>query len=203
MSVDRPEQLIDPVCGMTVNVAKAEANDLLLEHEGRWYAFCRSGCRRAFLEDPAEYVAAAEQAAGARRRSRFVAGPVRRPGPAGDRRGDASLVRGLLLLPGRHLSRDQGPARRRARRRRLRPCRSGSARSPRLPRRPSPRRTPELCSLLPGTGHDDRRNQYLTFALGAVDGPGEGGVGWLHDNGDGTTNVTDFVVPLPARWPGR
>ena len=63
MSVDRPEQLIDPVCGMTVNVAKAEANDLLLEHEGRWYAFCRSGCKRAFLEEPAEYVAAAEQAA--------------------------------------------------------------------------------------------------------------------------------------------
>lgn len=65
MSVDRPEQLIDPVCGMTVNVAKAEANDLLLEHEGRWYAFCRSGCKRAFLEEPAEYVAAAEQAAAA------------------------------------------------------------------------------------------------------------------------------------------
>lgn len=63
MSVDRPEQLIDPVCGMTVNVANAEANDLLLEHEGRWYAFCRSGCKRAFLEESAEYVAAAEQAA--------------------------------------------------------------------------------------------------------------------------------------------
>ena len=63
MSVDRPEQLIDPVCGMTVTVAKAEAADLLLEHEGRWYAFCRSGCKRAFLEEPGEYVAAAEQAA--------------------------------------------------------------------------------------------------------------------------------------------
>lgn len=63
MSVDRPEQLIDPVCGMTVDVARAEANGLLLEHEERWYAFCRSGCRRAFLEEPAEYVAAAEQAA--------------------------------------------------------------------------------------------------------------------------------------------
>ena len=61
--VDRPEQLIDPVCGMTVNVVRAEASDLLVEHEGRWYAFCRSGCRRAFLEEPAEYVAAAEQAA--------------------------------------------------------------------------------------------------------------------------------------------
>ena len=62
MSVDRPEKLIDPVCGMTVDVAKAEANDLLVEREGRWYAFCRSGCMRAFLEDPAGFVADAEQA---------------------------------------------------------------------------------------------------------------------------------------------
>ena len=35
MSVDRPAQLSDPVCGMTVDVARADANDLLLEHEGR------------------------------------------------------------------------------------------------------------------------------------------------------------------------
>lgn len=40
MSVDRPEQLIDPVCGMTVNVATAEANDLLLEGMRRWYESC-------------------------------------------------------------------------------------------------------------------------------------------------------------------
>ena len=63
MSVDRPEKLVDPVCGMTVDVAKAELHDLLVEREGRWYAFCRSACMRAFLEDPAGYVAQAEQAA--------------------------------------------------------------------------------------------------------------------------------------------
>jgi len=62
----RPTKLIDPVCGMTVDVAAAEAAGLLLEHEGRTYAFCGSGCRRAFLEEPATSVAKAEaaQAAG-------------------------------------------------------------------------------------------------------------------------------------------
>ena len=62
MQAERPTQLIDPVCGMTVDVARAEAAGLLLEHEGRTYAFCRPGCRRAFVESPAEHVAAAETA---------------------------------------------------------------------------------------------------------------------------------------------
>ena len=63
MMTDRPAQLIDPVCGMTVNVAGAEAAGLLLEHEDRTYGFCRDGCRRAFLEGPAAYIAKAEAAA--------------------------------------------------------------------------------------------------------------------------------------------
>jgi YHS domain-containing protein len=58
----RPAKLIDPVCGMTVDVAAAEAGGLLLEHEGRTYAFCGSGCRHAFLEEPATYAANAEAA---------------------------------------------------------------------------------------------------------------------------------------------
>ena len=62
MQAERPTQLIDPVCGMTVDVARAEAAGLLLEHEGRTYAFCRPGCRRAFVESPSEHVAAAEAA---------------------------------------------------------------------------------------------------------------------------------------------
>lgn len=60
MQAERPIQLIDPVCGMTVDVTRAEAAGLLLEHEDRTYGFCRSGCRAAFVEDPAEYVARAE-----------------------------------------------------------------------------------------------------------------------------------------------
>ena len=65
MQAERPAQLIDPVCGMTVDVARAEAAGLLLEHEGRTYAFCRSGCHRAFVAGPDEYVARAETAAAA------------------------------------------------------------------------------------------------------------------------------------------
>ena len=62
MQAERPTQLIDPVCGMTVDVGRAEAAGLLLEHEDRTYGFCRSGCRAAFVDDPAEYVARAEAA---------------------------------------------------------------------------------------------------------------------------------------------
>ena len=62
MQAERPEKLIDPVCGMTVDVAKALAGGLLLEHEGRTWAFCREGSKRAFVESPAEYIAQAEMA---------------------------------------------------------------------------------------------------------------------------------------------
>jgi YHS domain-containing protein len=61
----RPAKLIDPVCGMTVDVAAAEATGLLLEHEGRAYAFCGRGCRRAFVEEPATHAANAQAAAAA------------------------------------------------------------------------------------------------------------------------------------------
>ena len=62
MSGSRPERVLDPVCGMTVDVAKAEADSLTVDHDGRTYAFCRSGCLRAFQEEPATYAAKAEQA---------------------------------------------------------------------------------------------------------------------------------------------
>ena len=63
MQTERPVKLIDPVCGMTVDVATAEEAGLLLEHEGRTWAFCREGCRRAFVEEPGVYIAKAEAAA--------------------------------------------------------------------------------------------------------------------------------------------
>lgn len=65
MQVERPEKLIDPVCGMTVDTAIAEGAGLLLEHQGRTYGFCRDGCRRAFVEGPAEFVDRAQAAAAA------------------------------------------------------------------------------------------------------------------------------------------
>ena len=48
-------EAIDPVCGMTVAVTEATPR---LEHEGRSIYFCGDGCRGAFQEDPARYVAA-------------------------------------------------------------------------------------------------------------------------------------------------
>ncbi len=65
MQAERPTQLIDPVCGMTVDVAAAEAAGRLLEYEGRTFAFCRDGCRRAFVDGPVEYIAQAEAASAA------------------------------------------------------------------------------------------------------------------------------------------
>lgn len=55
---ERPATVLDPVCGMTVDVEQAENAGLTTEYEGRTYAFCRSGCQRAFGEEPAVHVAA-------------------------------------------------------------------------------------------------------------------------------------------------
>ena len=46
-----PEEAVDPVCGMTVSLASAEA----LVHDGTSYAFCCAGCRARFEADPARY----------------------------------------------------------------------------------------------------------------------------------------------------
>jgi YHS domain-containing protein len=57
MSGNHPERVIDPVCGMTVDVAVAEAESLTAKHDGRTYAFCSAGCLRALGEDPMAYAA--------------------------------------------------------------------------------------------------------------------------------------------------
>ena len=44
-----PEEAIDPVCEMTVDVARAR---FVTEHEGRTYYFCAAGCQRAFEANP-------------------------------------------------------------------------------------------------------------------------------------------------------
>ena len=74
---NRPTQVIDPICGMSVNVADAEAAGLLIEYEGRTYGFCRDGCRRAFIEDPAR---AAAEAAAAELVADATPGPARASG---------------------------------------------------------------------------------------------------------------------------
>jgi hypothetical protein len=47
---------------MSVDVARADADGLTIEHDERTYAFCRDGCLRAFQEEPATYAAKAEAA---------------------------------------------------------------------------------------------------------------------------------------------
>jgi len=47
---------IDPVCGMTVDVADARYRTV---HDGRTYYFCSAGCLESFESDPARYVTVA------------------------------------------------------------------------------------------------------------------------------------------------
>jgi xanthine dehydrogenase accessory factor len=45
---------IDPVCGMTVDVADARYRTV---HEGQTYYFCSAGCLESFEADPSKYLA--------------------------------------------------------------------------------------------------------------------------------------------------
>lgn len=47
---------IDPVCGMTVDPAAAEAKDLHTSYSGADYYFCGKGCKLEFEEDPGHYL---------------------------------------------------------------------------------------------------------------------------------------------------
>ena len=49
-----PIQAIDPVCGMSVEVATAKHR---AQHSGKTYHFCSAGCRTKFIASPAQYLA--------------------------------------------------------------------------------------------------------------------------------------------------
>lgn len=51
--VEPPQEAIDPVCGMTVDVATARWSS---EYGGETYYFCAPGCQKAFELAPAEFV---------------------------------------------------------------------------------------------------------------------------------------------------
>lgn len=51
------QMVIDPVCGMQVEPATAEAKGLMAEHNGETYYFCGKGCMLDFKEDPEPYFA--------------------------------------------------------------------------------------------------------------------------------------------------
>jgi YHS domain-containing protein len=48
---------LDPVCGMTVDIAEATAKGLSAEHQGTAYYFCGRGCFLDFTENPEPYLA--------------------------------------------------------------------------------------------------------------------------------------------------
>lgn len=49
-------QVIDPVCGMTVDLAAARPKGLTYVHEGVEYGFCGRGCRLDFAEEPGRFL---------------------------------------------------------------------------------------------------------------------------------------------------
>lgn len=51
--VRRPDEVIDPVCGMTV---AADSASFPVDHEGRTYYFCCAGCRYSFKKDPDSFL---------------------------------------------------------------------------------------------------------------------------------------------------
>ncbi len=46
----------DPVCGMSVDPAKAAPAGLMTEHEGQVYYFCSKGCLLEFRDDPERFL---------------------------------------------------------------------------------------------------------------------------------------------------
>ncbi len=54
---DKAQARVDPVCGMTVQVADAEH---VSSYQGGDYYFCCAGCRHAFDKDPLKYLEAKE-----------------------------------------------------------------------------------------------------------------------------------------------
>ncbi|MCY3577748.1 MAG: XdhC family protein [bacterium] len=53
VSQERPEEAVDPVCGMSVLVSDARYHTL---HDGNDYYFCAAGCQQRFEAEPAVFV---------------------------------------------------------------------------------------------------------------------------------------------------
>jgi len=49
-------EVIDPVCGMTVDLQEARARGLTLIHANVDYYFCGKGCKLDFQENPDHYL---------------------------------------------------------------------------------------------------------------------------------------------------
>ncbi len=53
VTVAQPEEAVDPVCNMIVNIATARWSH---EHDGQTFYFCAPGCKKAFENDPTGFV---------------------------------------------------------------------------------------------------------------------------------------------------
>ena len=53
-----PTEAIDPVCGMTVEIASANH---IASYQGKMYYFCSAGCQREFLKEPEKYLQAEQE----------------------------------------------------------------------------------------------------------------------------------------------
>lgn len=51
--IENPTEAIDPVCGMTVEIATA---NFISDYNGKQYYFCAAGCKRSFDKEPQKYV---------------------------------------------------------------------------------------------------------------------------------------------------
>lgn len=56
-----PAEAIDPVCGMTVEIASANH---IVSYQGKMYYFCSAGCQRDFQKDPQKYLQAEQESRG-------------------------------------------------------------------------------------------------------------------------------------------
>jgi P-type Cu+ transporter len=54
--VQNAGQALDPVCGMTVDMAAQSAKALTSNYKGTDYYFCGRGCKLDFDEDPEHYL---------------------------------------------------------------------------------------------------------------------------------------------------
>ena len=51
-----PHAVVDPVCGMQVDEARARAGALVSEHGGEHYFFCSPACKAGFDANPGDYL---------------------------------------------------------------------------------------------------------------------------------------------------
>lgn len=49
-------EVLDPVCGMTIQLESARGSGLTFTHAGVEYGFCGRGCRLDFEEQPDHYL---------------------------------------------------------------------------------------------------------------------------------------------------